>query len=794
MNFSWETLAAALESPQGSTFYALMALLLLSAGSLWLVNRAKPGTLARPISFTLAVLMGLRLLEAAAFAFAWSGDPIAAQTMAPLERGLHLITVLALAWLWTQPFADQRRVSMNFGVALLAALVVAWALFAAWGNGPTGSTFNYTDADYTWGIACLVALLFAILRVVKARQTAGLVLFGILLLGQTAHLLLAEPAGNMPLATQAAHLLILPLLLLLPVRKSVKITLTDQPAEVSVPTAADKSEVGVDQGTPEEAGFFEFDQIDAEETPTVPADALARQTAERLNADLCVFANIDDAAGELKLEIGFNLLRGSAIEPSGIPLGEVPRLRTSLASRLPLRLSAEQRLPELLALSKVLRLSFQAHLLAWPLDMWDGRSWVLLLLRLEQAWETEDELKLMSESVDLSASVAKVLGVGAEARAAIPGTPLSTGPAATDLQTQLGKLEVENEHYRQDVEQLLAHIDELESKPGSPPTWQGSELVEGLQVENESLKEALAALQLGSASVVPDGQGIDAAQAREELRLAMEEVARLHEDLAAAQLAPLPGQPAGASPLPISARQVEVIASIAQELRQPLSSVVGYTDLLLGESVGILGALQRKFLERVRSSTERMNTLIDNLIRIAELDEAGYSATRKPVDLSAVIDDAIGLLRPHFQEKRLALRIDLPEKLPQLNTDRDALQQILYHLLLNADAATPAEGEITLRAVTDNQKDLGDFVLIQVSDSGGGIPEEDLPRVFSRVYRARNPVVPGVGDTGVGLSIAETLTQALGGRIWVESEAGVGAIFSILLPLSPGEGKGIDLN
>jgi signal transduction histidine kinase len=230
---------------------------------------------------------------------------------------------------------------------------------------------------------------------------------------------------------------------------------------------------------------------------------------------------------------------------------------------------------------------------------------------------------------------------------------------------------------------------------------------------------------------------------------------------------------------------MEVIASIAQELRQPLSSIVGYTDLLLGESVGILGALQRKFLERVRNSTTRMNTLIDNLIRIAELDEAGYTATRKPVDLSGVIDDAIGQLRTQLQEKRIAMRVDLPEQLPELNTDRDALQQILYHLLQNADSATPAEGAITLRAVIDSQKDLGDFVLIQVSDSGGGIPDDDLPRVFSRVYRASNPVIPGVGDTGVGLTIAETLTQALGGRIWVESEAGLGATFSVLLPLNP---------
>jgi histidine kinase len=210
---------------------------------------------------------------------------------------------------------------------------------------------------------------------------------------------------------------------------------------------------------------------------------------------------------------------------------------------------------------------------------------------------------------------------------------------------------------------------------------------------------------------------------------------------------------------------------------------------LLGESVGILGALQRKFLERVRSSADRMNTLIDNLIRIAELDEAGYSAVRKPVDLSSVIDDAIGQLRAQLQEKRIAMRVDLPPVLPQINTDRDALQQILYHLLQNADGATPAEGSITLRALIDKQDELGEFVLIQVSDTGGGIPDDDLPRVFSRVYRASNPVIPGVGDTGVGLTIAETLTQALGGRIWVESESGQGATFSVLLPLETPEAR-----
>ena len=124
----------------------------------------------------------------------------------------------------------------------------------------------------------------------------------------------------------------------------------------------------------------------------------------------------------------------------------------------------------------------------------------------------------------------------------------------------------------------------------------------------------------------------------------------------------------------------------------------------------------------------------------------------------------------------------LPES--ENNDDfREALQQILIHLLQNAGAASPLEGTVHLRVQT-RAEDGKEFILIQVSDSGGGIPAEDLPRVFTRLYRADNVLIQGVGDTGVGLSIAKTLTEAQKGRIWVESQMGVGSTFSVLLPLA----------
>jgi signal transduction histidine kinase len=233
---------------------------------------------------------------------------------------------------------------------------------------------------------------------------------------------------------------------------------------------------------------------------------------------------------------------------------------------------------------------------------------------------------------------------------------------------------------------------------------------------------------------------------------------------------------------PISDEQVEVITSISQELRQPMSSIVGYTDLLLGDSVGILGALQRKFIERIKASTERIGSLVDDLIQITTLETGRLQFKPELTDLNLIIDNAMAYTSTQIREKNITMRLDIPDTSPHIQTDRDAFQQILIHLLQNATAATQAEGTITLRVQMQHEAEQY-FIAIQVTDSGGGIASEDLPRVFARRYRAEHSLIQGLGDTGVGLSIAKAVVEAQGGRIWVETEVGNGSTFSVLLPV-----------
>jgi len=215
---------------------------------------------------------------------------------------------------------------------------------------------------------------------------------------------------------------------------------------------------------------------------------------------------------------------------------------------------------------------------------------------------------------------------------------------------------------------------------------------------------------------------------------------------------------------------------------------MGYTDLLLAETVGILGTLQRKFLERVRAATERLRGLMDDLVQVTSVGSDGLELIQQPVDVSVVIDAAINEVSARMREKNINLRIEIPEELPLLHADREGLQQIIGQLLQNASLVTPVDGTVSLRAGL-KKEDAGDYLILQVTDEGGGIAAEDLPNVFNRRYRADNVLIQGIGDTGVGLSIARSIVQAHGGRIWVESTLGFSSMFSVLLPVRPSPAK-----
>ena len=233
--------------------------------------------------------------------------------------------------------------------------------------------------------------------------------------------------------------------------------------------------------------------------------------------------------------------------------------------------------------------------------------------------------------------------------------------------------------------------------------------------------------------------------------------------------------------------QSELLLGMVQELRTPLTSIVGYVDLLMDESAGILGEMQHKFLQRVASNVTRLTFMLDDLTRVTALDNTDVHLMPELVDVVELVEDAISNSTHHFREKGLTVNLNLEDDVPLIRADRDAISQIITELLTNAYLASPPESPLFISAnrkrVPISESQGTDSLLISVEDRGGGIASEDIARVFTRKYKADNPLVEGLGDTGVGLSIAKTLAEAHGGSLWMETIEGVGSIFHFALPI-----------
>ncbi len=225
------------------------------------------------------------------------------------------------------------------------------------------------------------------------------------------------------------------------------------------------------------------------------------------------------------------------------------------------------------------------------------------------------------------------------------------------------------------------------------------------------------------------------------------------------------------------------IAALAQNVRTPMTSVAGYTDLLLGESVGGISPMQRKFLQRIKANVNRLGAMLDDLITVTAIDTGQLVLTPVAVDLAELIENILITLNPQIEAKELTIKRNFLEAMPFVHLDARTSQQILHNLLNNAIQATPDNGSVTLTTTVESESDKP-YLHLAVQDGGGGVASEELPDVFDRFYEADKPLIQGLGDTGVSLSIVKALVEINNGRIWVESDIGVGTTFTLVLPVS----------
>ncbi len=222
------------------------------------------------------------------------------------------------------------------------------------------------------------------------------------------------------------------------------------------------------------------------------------------------------------------------------------------------------------------------------------------------------------------------------------------------------------------------------------------------------------------------------------------------------------------------------LANMSHELRTPLNAIIGFTGTLLMKLPGPLNEVQDKQLRTVQSSAQHLLALINDLLDVAKIEAGKIQLAPETVDCDAVINEVAGTLRPQADNKGLALMLELPEEPCRLTTDRRAFSQIVINLVQNAIKFTEC-GSVVVQLARRREGEAA-VIAVSVTDTGVGIGEDDLARLFAPFSRITPKSGKLAEGTGLGLHLSQKLAEALGGRITVHSVPGRGSTFTLLLP------------
>ena len=234
----------------------------------------------------------------------------------------------------------------------------------------------------------------------------------------------------------------------------------------------------------------------------------------------------------------------------------------------------------------------------------------------------------------------------------------------------------------------------------------------------------------------------------------------------------------------------DFVSFVAHELKNPMTSIKGYTELLAAGSVGQINEMQTNFLGTIRANVERMSALVSDLNDNAKIEVGRLRLDYKPVDVPDIVDEVVRSTKRQVEDKKQDVELSLPPELPQVWADRTRVGQVLTNLVSNAHKYTPEGGRILVGAeATKNQWDpegARQVVHLWVKDDGIGISIEDQTKIFQQFFRSDDAKAREAPGTGLGLHITKSLVEMQGGRIWFDSEFRKGTTFHFTVPVAEG--------
>lgn len=232
----------------------------------------------------------------------------------------------------------------------------------------------------------------------------------------------------------------------------------------------------------------------------------------------------------------------------------------------------------------------------------------------------------------------------------------------------------------------------------------------------------------------------------------------------------------------IAVMKNEFVSMVSHELRTPLTSIKGYVDLIVDGEAGEINEIQREFLQIVQENSDRLVSLINDLLDISRIESGRVHLKIEPLEIGDIVQGVMDTFRTYADQSSVTLESHVARNLPRVAADRDRVGQVLMNLVSNAIKYSPGGGSVNVAV-----KRRGDKVNIEVTDTGIGISDEDQRQLFTKFFRVDSSLTREIGGTGLGLSICKSVVELHGGEIWVKSREGEGSTFAFSLCVAPAD-------
>ena len=762
----YQQIAALFNSPAGSiAYHAILGFAILgalySAFTVWKRRKFPQGY---RLIIGLSFLLGIRVILLLGTGFWGFNGSVPGLVLSVLDQAAITLGIIFIFWLWTFPEPQRFADSTTTFLSLSTLLLILIHIFVPASRNPSPVS-RFTWMELIWLGFGLFLLLLGTGLLIQRKPNGwvnGTGMSVIMLSGYILHLNLPgldnDYSGVIRITQMAAY----PLLMTIPFRYALA-----KPAQIKEGEQEKQTRRRSSIDLPVLSAILDFSsQLEPEEFHK----SLVKLTSHAMVADICLLIEAPDPQGNVKVLQGFDIIRQDYIPQFSVQSNKIPLLSTFIRREQTLHLPASSTSRDLINLSHYLQIRRSGHLLSTPIKLPHSRTpkaLVLLSPFSDRQWIKKDQAYLKD--------LVRLLTSTFEKR--------KTSPQANHKEIQRSRqvMKAKYEEKKEEnaalqkklirMEKLIKDqtelTDQITSDSYLDQIWQEDKDV-------EKRKKQLTAL-----ATVEDKTKLKA-----QLKVALREIASLREDLSEAERERIHFQPPPSKDTSLATRKQNLVL-FAQEIREPLDSLVEYSDLLLDQSRNVLNAMQRKMLQRMKMYKEQ----IDKLVQETLPDQAGTpplaDAGLYPASFKDAVKQSLQATKEQIQGKDISLAFDIPKTLRPLDMPQDVLDDIFLILLANAVQESPATGSISIKLRIYKENTEQSFAHIQITDQGEGFSASELPYVIDHQTSETESEREPSQKIRVNLSSAKDMVENYQGRIWVDNHPNQGKIVSILIPFIP---------